>query len=357
MLDSTFIAPMRRLAHDLPPVVPAAVAVFIATFGVAAAIRWNLPGMDWGIDTRRMLEAGARLRAGASPYADPSYYYSPLAALLAAPLSVLPGGWVAAAWAGAKVAIVAGAAWTLTSRASMPARTMAVLASLTFLPVIEDVWQGNVSTLIAAGMAWVVWGRRSPGSGILLGLVLATGPKPIALPFVVWMLAWRREALIGTIASGAFTTSIALVLTGPDMFVDFVHALLDGPSRMVTYAGNLVPAAVAPQLAVPAGILAMGCFAWVLLRRGEVAGLIWAVTSGVFITAVAGVYSMVPLLVAGAAAFPLAPRRTLAFGPAVQVLLGPLFSIVCTAILAVSLTLDRRAVPEAIVGAASPDRP
>jgi len=66
------------------------------------------PGGWFALDGRRVLEAAARWREGANPYAIPGYLYSPVGTLLAIPGSLLPPPMAIAGWLAVSAAIVVG---------------------------------------------------------------------------------------------------------------------------------------------------------------------------------------------------------------------------------------------------------
>src|SRR4051812_34536787 len=96
------VSPRRRLAWF------AAVA-FIAMFGLGELASFVIqsfgPARWWGIDLKLVLDAGARLAAGADIYSDPRFLYPPLAAVLGEPLAPLSFDIVSVAYAVLKVAI------------------------------------------------------------------------------------------------------------------------------------------------------------------------------------------------------------------------------------------------------------
>jgi Glycosyltransferase family 87 len=339
---------LSRSEWQLPAVAPLAAVTFMVVFGLAAFVRWNLPSPSWGIDAHRMLNAGARLAAGTSPWVDRTYFYPPVMALIGASLVSLPASAVVAVWATLNAVLVALGAWILAPVRTRLARAGVVLAALTFLPVLENIWQGNVSVVLTAAMAVVIWGPPSWLSGAAMGLVFAVAPKPILLPFAFWMLVWRPRAFVGAIGIAAVVAATSLVFVGVGTYVDWARAAISLAAPPVS-EGNIVLAAEVPQLALPAALAALTGLMWVLWKRDEVTGLIWAVTSGVFLTRFGGEYSLVPLLLVAAVMFRRAPRRTMALGPLVQVFLPVAFSLICALILAVSLTLGPDVRPRPIV--------
>jgi hypothetical protein len=85
---------------------------------------------------------------------------------------------------------------------------------VTAIPFVEDLLEGNEATWLAVAVACVTWRSDSLRTGIPLGLVLALFAKPQLLPFLVWMLVWRRRALVGTMISGGVATVIGAAVAG-----------------------------------------------------------------------------------------------------------------------------------------------
>ena len=81
---------------------------FVAIVGLGNLLIWLLDSLDppgwWAIDLQLVLDAGSRFLAGTPLYADPKFLYPPLAAVLAAPWSLLDPLALSLAWAAAKVA-------------------------------------------------------------------------------------------------------------------------------------------------------------------------------------------------------------------------------------------------------------
>src|SRR6188768_3987179 len=139
------VTPRRRLAWF------AAVA-FVAIFGLGEFVRFLLlesgPAGWWGIDLKLVLDAGARLAAGADPYSDPRFLYPPLAAVVGAPLATLSFDAVSLAYAGLKVAIAIACVASLTPGWRPAARVLAVVGLVLCLPFLHDVMLGNANVLL-----------------------------------------------------------------------------------------------------------------------------------------------------------------------------------------------------------------
>src|SRR4051812_37795198 len=128
------VTPRRRLAWF------AAVA-FIAMFGLGEMASFVVqsagPESWWGIDLKLVLDAGARLAAGADIYGDPRFLYPPLAAVVGAPLAPLSFDVVSVVYAGLKVAIAVACVASLTGGWGFGARVLAVVGLVMCLPFLH----------------------------------------------------------------------------------------------------------------------------------------------------------------------------------------------------------------------------
>ncbi|MFL5755757.1 MAG: glycosyltransferase 87 family protein, partial [Chloroflexota bacterium] len=118
----------------------------------------------WAVDIRRCIDASAALLAGQFGI-DRGYLYSPLAALLTAPLTVLPFGVAAVAWLVAKGGVLAWGVRHETRGLSTIDAVLVGLAVVAFVPTLHDLLLGNVTVFVVAAVALVVWRR----DGLLTG--------------------------------------------------------------------------------------------------------------------------------------------------------------------------------------------
>ena len=72
---------------------------------------------------------------------------------------------------------------------------------------------GQVTMLIAAAV-YPVRERDGYARGIALGSMLALFAKPLFLPLLLWMLVWRRQALLATLGTAAVVTLAGVALLG-----------------------------------------------------------------------------------------------------------------------------------------------
>lgn len=145
----------------------------IALFGLAllsaplVATNPTFTGEDWDVIRR-----GAELvMSGDSPYGDPKYRWSPVAAWISIPLLVIPY-W---AWILLHVAAILGLRdW----RASAIA--------LVSWPFWQDAGVGNVLTFVVLAGWWAIRGNRL-AAVVYLGLCILM-PRPLMLPLAAWLL-------------------------------------------------------------------------------------------------------------------------------------------------------------------------
>lgn len=146
-------------------------------------------------------------------------------------------------------------------------------------------------------VAAVAWRRDGLRAGIPLGIVLALFAKPQLLPFLVWMLVWRRRALLGAMLAGGAATVIGAVAAGPAAYVDWLTFGVSQVGRLsspfpanqglTSYVGEWEPVVLAVLLI---GLLLA------LWRMDEEGSLAWALATGVLILPYAIGHSLLPLL-------------------------------------------------------------
>jgi len=179
-----------RLAADkvlfgaLPPVT--LTVLIIARFAI---------GKHFGFDYKPLWQASHHLFHGESPYPPPhasalrneqQFVYPPIAAVLAAPLAVFP--FIVAAILFAAIELV-GTVLTLRVLGVRDWRCYGV--ALLWLPVIENILIGSISTLLALGLA-VAWRYRDSRWTAPLVVAAVIASKVFLWPVLVWLVATRR---------------------------------------------------------------------------------------------------------------------------------------------------------------------
>ena len=287
-----------------------AVAAMNTILGVVVGIL--LFPLAWAADGNRNLAAALALAAGTFGQ-DHTYLYSPLAAALTLPVAaVVPYGAAIGGWLLARIAVLAAGVARQTRDLSSAERILVVLAAVGFVPTLYDLLLGNVSIIVAAVVALVAWSDDGYLSGLPLGLLLATIPKPALIPVLIWMLVFRRRAFLSSIGSAAVFSAIGLVVFGGVAYADWLQVLLHPYYLGTQQLGNMALGAMLPPiLAWPLTALTIGA-TLVALRRGETAGLIACLCAGLLIAPYTMAYGAVLLLLAVRPLARVAPMRTFA---------------------------------------------
>jgi hypothetical protein len=182
---------------------------------------------------------------------------------------------------------------------------LGVLAAVFFIPCVLDLSLGNVSILLAGAVALVAWRRDAWWAGALVGLALATVPKPQLLPVLVWMALFRPRAAVGALAVAVAATAVGVVALGIDPYLAWFDVLrapeyvasgsTQGNLSLGAWLGDRAPALAA--LTVPLSMLAI-VGAIVGLLRGPWPGLIACLCLGLLVAPYTMAYGAVPLLLA-----------------------------------------------------------
>lgn len=297
-----------RLAMDRTGVLVAITALTaIVGIGVGIAIAPNA----WAVDAERNLRAARDLVAGQFG-TDHGYVYSPLAAALTVPWTWIPQALAISLWLALRLGLLAAGTAVATRGRPAAERLLVFVAVALFVPTLYDLLLGNVSILLAAAVALVAWRRDATWTGIALGLVLATVPKPQLVPILIWMLAYRRQALVGTVVTAAGATGLAALTLGAPAYGEWIAVLRSVDYLSSPMYGNLSLFAFLPgPIALAAAVAALVASA-VALRRGEQPGLVACIALGLLIAPYTLAYAAVLLLVALPALATAAPRATVA---------------------------------------------
>jgi hypothetical protein len=323
------------------------VTAFVAIFGLGEFARWVFidpaggPGW-WGIDLQLVVAAGGRFAAGQPIYSDPRFLYPPFAAIVAAPLVRLDFIVVSIVYAGLKIAIAIAAVASVAREVPRGQRAAATLMLVLSLPFLHDVMLGNANVLLVGAMVPAMLGRDRARNGVLLGLVTAAFAKPLVVPVLLWLLVWRRRALLGTVLTGLAATAAAALVAGPGAYLDWARALLGGTRFAVPFAGNHGVTALVPALWLPVAAVTTVGLLLVLARRSERTGISWVVTSGILIAPYAGTYSALPVALAAPGLLKTAPNFTLAMVALSTVATGFALPFYAAAILVAALTVPER---------------
>ena len=228
------------------------------------AIWWPLAWVN--LDGDRMVEASRVFLDGGDPYGILGYLYSPLAPMLTAPLTVVPFGLVLLLLF--KVEVVAGYTWVRFG----PMLAVAVLLSP---PIFSDLVLGNVNLLLVAAAMWMI-SKDEFLPGAVSGVLFAAFPKPMLLPLLLWVLVFRRRASLGWIAGLSVSTSIAMMVAGPDRYDEYIRLLLRGGDVGSNFVGSAGLSSFSPMAGFVVGAVAFGVFVWSMRTRDHATSLVAA---------------------------------------------------------------------------------
>jgi hypothetical protein len=274
----------------------------------------HIAAANFGGDSGLYRQCALLLAEGRTEFCG--FLYSPLTALVARPLTwVSPTTAIVAMTLIGVAVLLTGVALETRGQASID-RVLVALAALTFAPVVYELLLGQTTLLIAAAVYPVA--RRADGfrNGIPFGIALALAPKPLLVPFLVWMLVWRRHALLATMLTMLTLTGFGMALLGIDQYRDWLSVLTGAGRESVAGTfifsqrdlGNfslwpLNPATFVLACAVVAAT------AWAIVRdssRGFVASLL----AGLLLAPYSLLYAFSILLLGVKPALAFAPRTT-----------------------------------------------
>jgi alpha-1,2-mannosyltransferase len=166
------------------------------------------------IDLQVYRAGGAHVLAGQPLYAggvllDLPFVYPPFAAVLFAPLALLPLGLLKLLWTAAGVALLAYVVHRCVPRAGLPAVVLLAVVATALDPVRTTLYLGQINIVLLALVVGDLLGR--PGSrwrGVGVGLAAAVKLTPLV--FVGYLLVTRRWRAAAT----ALTTFVAAGVLG-----------------------------------------------------------------------------------------------------------------------------------------------
>jgi hypothetical protein len=218
-----------------------------------------------------------------------TFRYTPIGALLFAPLVPLSADGAAWAWLVVKLGVLALTAIWYSSRWAGNQRLLVILLVVAFPPIVHDLVIGNVSTItVLVLLAVARW--QDPRGGIAIGLLTVLMPKPHLLPVLAY-LAFRRPrdfaAAAVTIGAGVL---IGLAIFGVDPWLAFFDTLREPLER--TFTANVGWSALLGPLGVLIGI-AIGVVVFVAgVRMGGARGYGLSILAGIL----AGPYTFIHYL-------------------------------------------------------------
>jgi alpha-1,2-mannosyltransferase len=171
---------------------------------------------------------------------DLPFVYPPFAAVLFAPLALLPLGLLKALWTGAGIALLGYVVHRCAPRAGWPVVALLAVLATALDPVRTTLYLGQINIVLLALVAGDLLGR--PGSRLRgVGVGLAAAVKLTPLLFVVYLVATRRwraaaTALVTFVAAAGLgflfapADSVAFWFDGTFLAADRISAV-DGPSN------------------------------------------------------------------------------------------------------------------------------
>ena len=128
------------------------------------------------------------------------------------PALALPTDVAVVAWLAFKIALLAVGTAIATRGLEGVDRWLLGIVVVGFLPLVYDLELGNVTVIVLAAVVAIAWTPDRVVTGIPMGLILATAPKPQLIPVLVWLVVTHRRALVGVVASAALATLVGLAL-------------------------------------------------------------------------------------------------------------------------------------------------
>jgi hypothetical protein len=319
-----------------------AVTGIAAWFAVSGISAWIIVAPEtWAEDARRNLAAAQALLDGHFGTVE-GYLYSPLAALLTAPFTLVPEAVAIWTWLAFKAALVVVGGYVAVRGRPTAERVAAAIAAVAFLPILYDLELGNVTVLLVAAMAFVAWRGDGYLTGVPLGLVLATAPKPQLIFFLLWMVLYRRRSLVGALATAVAATGLTVLVVGLDPYRAWIEALRAPTYLSGSQLGNKSLTTLPPPLAAVSIVASLG-LALLALRRGRWPALAAALALGLLVSPYTLVYAAGVFLVAAPALWMGAPGVLLALALVAPVGLVVAFPAWVGAALVAAAVLPREA--------------
>lgn len=297
---------MRRVmierVRQIQPIQAAWIAMALLGIGLGLRFLATEPGIlepgGWfALDGRRLIEAARAWLDGQSPYSIEGFLYSPVAIVLATPWTLMPDALAIVLWVVTSAVAVASVTMRHLSTVGAWWRSLAALAVLMFIPTIADLVLANVTIALIVAVALAIRGGTMR-SGIVLGFAVAAFPKPMILPLLVWLVAWRPRAAAGASVTAVIAVALSVIAGGIDWWVAFAATLISGGGVGVDFVGNYGISRVSLTLWPIGAAIAAATFLWCLRRRGQTSSLAAATASGVFIAPYAGIYAALPIVLA-----------------------------------------------------------
>lgn len=219
---------------------PAPVLVLVVAAAVAGALRGGFKDLFVYLYGGRTVLDGLPTLASGDPVTGLPFTYPPFAAVVMAPLALLPAWLAAALWTGGSVGALAASVVLVRRELGRPAPGWLVALVTGGALALEPVWQNlafgqvNLFLMLAVLVDLIRPARR--WSGVLVGV--AAGVKLTPLVFVVLLVLVGRRTAAGRAAlTFAGTVAVGFVATPGAAATYWTHRLVD--------AGRVGPPALA----------------------------------------------------------------------------------------------------------------
>ena len=281
---------MRRRFGTGPLVLFVAVAILLAD----AVIVWIGIQGDFAFDftccyqqaAERALTDPATLYDWSDAY---TFRYTPIGALLFAPLVPLSEDGAAWAWLFVKLGVLAVTAAWFSNRWRGDRRVLVALLVIFFPPIVHDLVLGNVSTITVLALLAVARWHDWRG-GVAIGLVSVLMPKPHLIPVLAYLALRRPRDFLASLATIGVGVVIGLAIFGIDPWLDFLATLREPLERTFTanvgWSGLLGPAGVVVGLVIGVVVFMLG------VRMGGARGYGLSILAGIL----AGPYTFIHYL-------------------------------------------------------------
>jgi hypothetical protein len=234
----------------------------------------------------RALDAPTTLYQWSDTY---TFRYTPIGALVFAPLVPLSPDAAAWVWLGTKLIVLGVAAIWFAREWPRDRRALIVGLVVAFPPVVHDLVIGNVSTLTLLVLIAVA---RWPGarSGIALGLLTVLMPKPHLIPVLAYLALTRRRDAAFAITTMVGGVLAGLVIFGLDPWLAFIGTLREPLER--TFTANVGWSSLLGPSGVVVGLILAAVTFVAAVRVGGSRGFGLSIISGIL----AGPYTFIHYL-------------------------------------------------------------
>lgn len=218
-----------------------ALATANAITGIVAA--FILAPLSFGLDAMAFRDGATAIAAGTF---DVDFLYTPLAGLVARPLTWMPPAAAAILMTAIGLAILVIGVVIETRGLAVVDRVLILVAALTFLPVVNELLLGQITMAFVAAIWFITRREDRLRAGIPLGVLLGLAPKPLLLPFLLWLFIRRPRSFWGAALALVATLCVGLLVMGWDLHAQWLDVLMRTGSvsrngNLSLFAGGLTP--------------------------------------------------------------------------------------------------------------------